>query len=66
MIGTNGNRESGKSVLAALFDDDDDDYQYDTEMSSTRGSEKYKYIHYILLWSSDKTGGRTTQTTGDR
>ena len=21
---------------------------------------------YILLWSSDKTGGRTTQKTGDR
>ena len=24
------------------------------------------YISLTLLWSSDKTGGRTTQTTGDR
>ena len=25
-----------------------------------------KTVLYYMLWSSDKTGGRTTQTTGDR
>ena len=31
-----------------------------------RRKNKIKNPSYLMLWSSDKTGKRTTQTTGDR
>ena len=50
MIGTNGERDSGKSVVAAQLDDDDDDYVY---MSSSSSScNIYIYIYIYIRYSS--------------